>query len=115
VAKNKSSFEDKPVEIQELTFIVKQDIARLNSQIAALQTYQKNNRTDSANQRNNKQFEEHSTNVVVSLQSKLATTSNSFKDILETRTQVNHVFCAYVEYAIAERKKAAIFRSSFIQ
>ena len=37
VANRKSLFDDKPVEIQELTYIVKQDIGSLNKQIAQLQ------------------------------------------------------------------------------
>ena len=37
VAKRKSLFDDKPVEIQELTYIIKQDIGSLNKQIAQLQ------------------------------------------------------------------------------
>ena len=38
VAKRKSLFDDKPVEIQELTYIIKQDIQSLNEKIAQLQT-----------------------------------------------------------------------------
>ena len=37
MAKRKSLFDDKPVEIQELTYIIKQDINSLNTQIAQLQ------------------------------------------------------------------------------
>ena len=37
MAKRKSLFDDKPVEIQELTYIIKQDINSLNKQIAQLQ------------------------------------------------------------------------------
>ena len=37
VAKKKSLFNDKPHEIQQLTFIIKQDINSLNKQIAQLQ------------------------------------------------------------------------------
>jgi len=37
VAKRKSLFDDRPQEIQQLTFIVKQDIGLLNKQIAQLQ------------------------------------------------------------------------------
>ena len=37
VAKRKSIFDDRPQEIQQLTFIVKQDIGQLNKQIAQLQ------------------------------------------------------------------------------
>ena len=38
VAKRKTLFDDRPVEISELTYVIKQDLASLNSQIAALQT-----------------------------------------------------------------------------
>ena len=37
VAKRKSIFDDKPEEIQQLTYIIKQDIGSLNSQIGQLQ------------------------------------------------------------------------------
>ena len=37
VAKRKSLFDDRPQEIQQLIFIVKQDISLLNKQIAQLQ------------------------------------------------------------------------------
>jgi syntaxin 5 len=65
-----------------LTYIIKQDIAKLNKQIALLQQYVRDHK------KNNKQADEHSSNVVVMLQSKLASTSMSFKDVLEIRTQV---------------------------
>ncbi|KAI7857735.1 t-SNARE [Circinella umbellata] len=81
LAKRKTLFDDKPVEIGELTFIIKQDIAKLNKQIAMLQEYTKGQRHPS------KQATEHTSNVVVSLQSKLADTSMNFKDVLEIRTE----------------------------
>jgi syntaxin 5 len=67
-----------------LTYIIKQDISKLNKQIALLQKYVRENK------KSNKQVDEHSSNVVVMLQSKLANTSMSFKDVLEIRTQVCH-------------------------
>ena len=89
MAKNKNSFEDRPVEVQELTFIIKQDINRLNQQIAALEQYKKDQKAQgSSSVAANRQSEEHSNNVVVSLQSKLASASTNFKDILEVRTSV---------------------------
>ncbi|KAL9540475.1 hypothetical protein PS6_010743 [Mucor atramentarius] len=81
LAKRKTLFDDKPVEISELTFIIKQDIAKLNKQIAMLQDYTKHQKQAS------KQATEHTSNVVVALQSKLADTSMSFKDVLEIRTE----------------------------
>jgi syntaxin 5 len=37
VAKRKTLFDDRPVEISELTYVIKQDLASLNQQIAGLQ------------------------------------------------------------------------------
>jgi syntaxin 5 len=86
LAKRRTLFDDRPVEISELTFIIKQDIAHINKQIAALQAYvkQQNSRTKTIE---SKQIDEHNHNVVMLLQSKLANTSMTFKDVLEIRTQ----------------------------
>lgn len=111
VAKRKTLFDDRPVEIsvslrsnssspslcslldtpQELTYIIKQDIAGLNQQIAQLQSFTKHN-LPSSNANGGKQVTEHNNNVVMMLQSKLADTSIGFKDVLEIRTQVCHFF-----------------------
>ncbi|KAG1760365.1 t-SNARE [Suillus occidentalis] len=87
LAKRKTLFDDRPVEISELTFIIKQDIANINRQIAALQSYVKQRNVQSSKSSEGKQIEEHNHNVVMMLQSKLANTSMSFKDVLEVRTQ----------------------------
>jgi syntaxin 5 len=75
-----------------LTYIIKQDIAGINKQIAALQTHVKQqNAQKSTKTSEGKQVDEHNNNVVMLLQSKLASTSMTFKDVLEVRTQVrNH-------------------------
>ncbi|KAF9786922.1 t-SNARE [Thelephora terrestris] len=88
LAKRKTLFDDRPVEISELTYIIKQDIAGINKQIAALQTHVKQqNIQKSAKTLEGKQVDEHNSNVVMLLQSKLASTSMTFKDVLEVRTQ----------------------------
>ncbi|KIY63025.1 t-SNARE [Cylindrobasidium torrendii FP15055 ss-10] len=74
----------KLAQLSELTYIIKQDIASINKQIAQLQAYVKQKDGQSGS---SKQVEEHNHNVVMLLQSKLATTSMSFKDVLEVRTQ----------------------------
>ncbi|KAI9595642.1 t-SNARE [Syncephalis fuscata] len=84
LAKRKTLFDDRPVEINELTQIIKRDIAGLNGQIASLQQQMRN---DASSSTNSKQAFEHSSNVVVSLQSRLATASMAFKDVLEVRTE----------------------------
>jgi len=88
LAKRKTLFDDRPVEISELTYIIKQDIATINKQIAALQSYLKSQKSHSSGKSGGgKQVEEHNHNVVMLLQNKLATTSMNFKDVLEIRTQ----------------------------
>lgn len=74
---------------QELTYIIKQDIANINKQIAALQSYVKQRNAQNSKSPEGKQLEEHNHNVVMLLQSKLADTSMTFKDVLEIRTQVS--------------------------
>ncbi|XP_028409690.1 syntaxin-5-like [Dendronephthya gigantea] len=81
LAKKKSLFDDRPVEIQELTYIIKQDIKNLNQQLAQLQELVRVNRSQSKN------VQTHSQSVVVALQTKLAKMSQSFKSVLEVRTE----------------------------
>ncbi|KAF8078823.1 t-SNARE [Lyophyllum atratum] len=88
LAKRKTLFDDRPVEISELTFIIKQDIAGINKQIAALQAHRKQQNAQGATKTvEGKQIDEHNNNIVMMLQGKLATTSMTFKDVLEVRTQ----------------------------
>jgi len=88
LAKRRTMFDDNPTEINDLIQVVKQDITRINQRIDYLQMKSKDK---SGNKRNsdedNAQAIEHSKNVIVSLQSKLASTSNDFKNVLEIRTQ----------------------------
>lgn len=83
VARRKTLFDDRPVEISELTYIIKHDIAAINKQLADLQAFNKANKSGKAADR----AEEHRGNVVTLLQSKLAGATTSFQDILEVRTQ----------------------------
>ncbi|KAJ9052689.1 Integral membrane protein SED5 [Entomophthora muscae] len=84
LAKRRTLFDDRPTEINDLTFAIKQEIATINQQLAALQqtTKTQNNLAVSS-----KQQEQHNANVVATLQSQLATASMSFKDVLEIRSE----------------------------
>ncbi|XP_014068420.1 syntaxin-5 [Salmo salar] len=82
LAKRKSLFDDKAVEIEELTYIIKQDINSLNKQIAQLQDLIRSHGAPSG-----RHIQTHSNTIVVSLQSKLASMSNDFKSVLEVRTE----------------------------
>ncbi|EIW70971.1 syntaxin 5 [Tremella mesenterica] len=86
LAKRKTLFDDRPIEISELTYIIRQDIASLNTQIASLQSYVRAQKpTQSSGGKG--QVEEHNSNVVMLLQSRLADMGMGFKDVLELRTQ----------------------------
>ncbi|XP_073248862.1 syntaxin-5-like [Porites lutea] len=82
LAKKKSLFDDRPMEIQELTYIIKQDINSLNQQIAQLQELVRSKASSQG-----KHLQTHSSTVVLSLQSKLARMSKDFKGVLEVRTE----------------------------
>jgi len=82
LAKRKSLFDDKPIEIQELTYIIKQDITSLNKQISQLQQF-----VGQGDSQKSKNVQTHSHTVVISLQSKLAYMSKDFKNVLEVRTE----------------------------
>ncbi|RMX35535.1 hypothetical protein pdam_00003809 [Pocillopora damicornis] len=82
MAKKKSLFDDRPMEIQELTYIIKQDITGLNQQIAQLQELVKSKASTQG-----RHLQTHSSTVVLSLQSKLARMSKDFKGVLEVRTE----------------------------
>jgi syntaxin 5 len=84
VAKRKTLFDDRPIEISELTYIIRQDIASLNQQIASLQAFVRSQKQGNGG---GKQVEEHNSNVVMMLQSRLANMGLGFKDVLELRTQ----------------------------
>lgn len=74
-------FDDRPVEINELTFVIKQDLSSLNHQIGRLQTLSKQQHPKAD------QEGEHNKNVVYLLQGKLTDVSVNFKDVLEARTK----------------------------
>lgn len=82
LAKQKSIFEDSPVEINNLIQQIKVDISRLNNQIATLSNNVSSQQKDNQSSR---QEAEHSKIVISSLQSKIVDYSNSFKSVLQTR------------------------------
>jgi syntaxin 5 len=80
--RGRSLFDDRQWEIDELTQIIQQDIHGMNQQIGALQAMRaEHSGTHRA------QDASHSKSVVVGLQSRLAGASQTFKRLLESRTQ----------------------------
>lgn len=105
LAKRKTLFDDKPVEISELTFIIKQKVSKINQNIAGLQAFVKTGLSTSSSgsgsgsaasawgrsggaapgSKQGKQLTEHANNVVVSLQGKLTDVTTGFEEVLEVR------------------------------
>lgn len=86
LAKRKSIFNDRQMEIDELTNIIKTDLKSLNHQIGKLQELGKKQREGyGASQSHH--MTSHSSSIVMTLQSKLANMSNHFKSVLEVRSE----------------------------
>lgn len=83
LVKQKSLFDDRTAEIDQLTHIIKTDLASLNQQIARLQDVSKHQTTTTIGAN---QLQKHSMNIVVGLQTRLAGISTTFKVVLEVRT-----------------------------
>ena len=81
LAKRKPLFDDKPIEIGELTYVIKQDIFKIEENIRALQRYTKGE----TNIQIDSQVNQYSKNVLVLLNSKMKNISGEFKTVLETR------------------------------
>lgn len=86
LAKKKSIFNDRQIEIEELTNIIKTDLKSLNHQIGKLQELGKKQRETFGSSQSH-HMASHSSSIVVALQSKLANMSNHFKSVLEVRSE----------------------------
>lgn len=75
--------DESSVQLNELVYIIKQDVYSLNQQIEEL----RKNQPDKARDSNKNTVDSYSKNVVLNLQEQLATMSNDFKSTLELRTQ----------------------------
>jgi syntaxin 5 len=84
LAKRKSLFNDRAAEIEELTYIIKEDLNSLNQQIAKLQKVARNRRQSQQNVHN---LLSHTSNVVLALESKLASMCIEFKQAVDVRIQ----------------------------
>jgi len=75
-------FADPTEEINELTFIVKQDITALNRKLADLQAATRGRRDGGS-----KQQASHSTSIVEQLKNRLLESAKEFQDLLQTRKE----------------------------
>ncbi|OAL05967.1 syntaxin-5 [Phaeosphaeriaceae sp. SRC1lsM3a] len=85
LAKRKTLFDDRPVEFDELTFVIKQDMAALSGQVQSLQAM--NSKQHPKAKPGADQEGEHNSNVVLLLKDKLQNVGTNFKDVLEVRTK----------------------------
>lgn len=88
LAKRKPLFDDKPVEITELTMVIKQKLSSINESIKSLQVQVKSDSAGGWSAGPNKaQLADHSKNVVIMLQGKLGEVTTGFTEVLEERTR----------------------------
>jgi len=80
LCKSTTLFNDKPVEIQELTYIIKQEMDEMRKHLHELENLR-------ANTGHQKDREKHDKSMIKSLQLKLGTMSANFKTTLETRRE----------------------------
>jgi len=80
LAKRKPLFDDKPVEISELTYVIKQDIVKIEKNLKNLQEYLR-----TGNEATNEELKTNSKNIVQLLNTKMKNVSGNFKEVLETR------------------------------
>lgn len=85
LARRKTLFDDRPVEFDELTFVIKQDMTALSGQVQNLQ--QMNSKLHPKAKPGVDQEGEHNSNVVLLLKDKLQNVGTNFKDVLEVRTK----------------------------
>ncbi|KAF2275076.1 t-SNARE [Westerdykella ornata] len=85
LARRKTLFDDRPVEINELTFVIKQDLATLTGQIRELQALTAKQHPPT--KPGVDQEGEHNHQVVDMLNKKVQAVGVNFKDVLEVRTK----------------------------
>lgn len=82
LAKKKPLFDDRPIEIAELTYVIKQDIFKIEKQLKELQNYANTGQSSAANK---SQISIFSKNVLQILNTKTKNMSGEFKSVLEIR------------------------------
>lgn len=81
LAKRKPLFDDKPIEIGELTYVIKQDIFKIEENIKNLQRFTKGETSIQIDS----QINQYSKNVLNLLNLKMKNVSGEFKSVLEIR------------------------------
>lgn len=84
LAKRKTLFDDRPVEIAELTYVIKQDLAGLNQSIERLNQQAKQT---GVTREGGKDLSDHNANVSLLLQRRLGDLGLGFKEVLEVRSK----------------------------
>ncbi|KAA8907882.1 hypothetical protein TRICI_004889 [Trichomonascus ciferrii] len=90
LAKRKTLFDDRPVEITELTYVIKQKVSKITNNIGELQQFVNTTMKGGGawgGKKSESQLNEHSQNVVGSLKLKIQDVAVGFQEVLELRDQ----------------------------
>lgn len=88
MAKNKSIFDDKPKEFDDLYNAIKRELSLINRRIHELKEEHNLSTNGNADVNRTKSYIDHHKNITVILQTQAAQTFKSFENILEIRSEV---------------------------
>ena len=87
MARKRSLFDDsQDGEVQELTAMIRHDLGYLTKQLEDLRST-----SSSSSSQTSAHMQKHSANLVGSLQTKVASITHKFRDVLEVRTEVSNI------------------------
>lgn len=86
LARSRSMFQDNTVEVSELSFVIKQSLAKINQELTSLKALSKTH-SSQASSSGTDQVGRHEEGVVVLLQQRLGDTTSSFREVLELRSK----------------------------
>lgn len=106
LTKRKQLFGDKPTDIVELTYIIKQDIFRIEKELKSLKSLQVSGHRGKSNSGSDAQLNMYNKNVVQLLNTKTKNISENFKDVLQARQRTEMLQRSRQEQLLAAVKSS---------
>ena len=106
LTKRKQLFGDKPTDIVELTYIIKQDIFRIERELKSLKSLQVSGQRGKSNSGSDAQLNTYNKNIVQLLNTKTKNISENFKDVLQARQRTEMLQRSRQEQLLAAVKSS---------
>lgn len=114
LAKRKQLFGDKPTDIVELTYVIKQDIFKIEKELKGLKNLQISGQNGKSNSGNDAQINMYNKNVVQLLNTKTKNISENFKEVLQARQRTEMLQRSRQEQLLAAVKSTTGHHGEFI-